>query len=144
MAEMLDLATILKRSTADSLVIIDELGRGTSTHDGYGIAFASIERLAVEIKPIVLFCTHFHELTQMEGEIEGCFNLHVDAHIDGEDITMLYEVLPGACEASYGVHCAKLAKFPSEVVAQAHALVEQFDLQTQSKERGGCGGGREV
>jgi DNA mismatch repair ATPase MutS len=130
MSEMLDMATILKKASPHSLVIIDELGRGTSTHDGYGIAYASLQRLATTTKCFTVFATHFHELTQMEDDIGGhvVVNKHVDARVDGKQITFLRNIVDGACKHSFGCHVARLAQFPEEIVSEA----EQFMADTHT------------
>ncbi|WP_129112650.1 DNA mismatch repair protein MutS [Halegenticoccus tardaugens] len=123
MREMSELTDILHGATEDSLVLLDEVGRGTSTADGLAIARATSEFLHDEIGAYALFATHYHELTDLAGERERVRNLHFAASGDGESVTFLHRVDEGASSSSYGVEVARMAGVPESVVGRSRELV---------------------
>lgn len=136
MAEMLEASNILATATEDSLVIIDELGRGTSTYDGYGLAWAIAERI-LDSKSLCMFATHFHEMTELASSVEGACNYHATAVASSGRITMKYEIVPGPSDRSFGVHVAELADFPDDVIAEARRLAQAYEsIDTQTDTRG--------
>ena len=127
MVEMTEAATILHRATPQSLVLIDEIGRGTSTFDGLALAWAIAHALAEKNRSIALFATHYFELTALPAEVDGCANLHFDAVEHAEGIVFLHKAEEGPANRSYGLQVAKLAGVPSSVVRRARDYLARLD-----------------
>jgi len=127
MREMSELTEILHDASEDSLVLLDEVGRGTSTADGLAIAQATTEFIHDELGATTLFATHYHGLTALADEREGVVNRHFAATREGEEITFLHRIAPGASSASYGIEVARMAGVPETVVDRARSVVESAD-----------------
>lgn len=136
MMEMSEVSYILKNATKQSLVILDEIGRGTSTFDGLSIAWAVMEHIAKKIKAKTLFATHYHELAVLEDELDGVKNYNTACKKRGDDITFLRKIIPGSADQSYGIEVALLAGVPSGVVKRAKEIlknVEQGEVKQVEK-----------
>ncbi len=129
MVEMMEVATILKNATKNSLVILDEIGRGTSTYDGLSIAWAVVEYMAnpKNIGCKTLFATHYHELTQLEEKIDGVKNYSIAVKEKGENIIFLRKIIPKGTDESYGIHVAKLAGVPQVVVNRSNEILKSLE-----------------
>lgn len=129
MVEMTEVANILHNATKNSLIILDEIGRGTSTFDGLSIAWSVVEHI-VDKKLIgakTLFATHYHELTELEGKLEGVQNYCIAVKEDGEDIVFLRKIVKGGADKSYGIQVAKLAGVPEQVLIRAREIADQLE-----------------
>jgi DNA mismatch repair protein MutS len=133
MIEMTELADILEHATADSLVLLDEVGRGTSTADGFAIARAITEYLHDEAGALTLFATHHHELTKTAAALPDATNLHFDATRAGETITFDHEIAAGPATASYGIEVARMAGVPDPVVGRSRELLETGGTDTTDR-----------
>jgi DNA mismatch repair protein MutS len=127
MVEMTETANILHNATENSLVLMDEIGRGTSTFDGLALAWACAQQLASEVKAFTLFATHYFELTQLPEQLSHCHNVHLDAIEQDEHIVFLHSVKPGPANKSYGLQVAALAGVPREVIKQAQHKLAQLE-----------------
>ncbi len=138
LVEMNETANILNNATSKSLIILDEIGRGTSTFDGLSIAWAVAEYILdkKKIGAKTMFATHYHELTELEGKYEGVKNYNVAIHEEGDRIVFLRKVVEGGTDDSYGIHVAKLAGLPQEVIQRAGqilAVLEEHDISVDNK-----------
>jgi DNA mismatch repair protein MutS len=137
MVEMTEAANILHNATPHSLILMDEIGRGTSTFDGLSLAWAIARHIATRLKSFTLFATHYFELTTLATEIEGCANVHLDATEHGDGIVFLHAVKDGPASRSYGLQVAQLAGVPREVIGHARQYLEALESQRDRAEGGG-------
>ena len=143
MVEMQELSNILHSATEDSLVILDEVGRGTATYDGISIAWAATEYLHNEIRAKTLFATHYHELTSLADLLERVENVHVAVDDAGDDVTFLRTIEEGPTDRSYGVHVAELAGVPDPVVSRADEVLARLRADEAIEARGSGGSSAE-
>ena len=136
MVEMSETANILRNATAQSLILLDEIGRGTSTFDGLSIAWAVVEHILdkKKIGAKTLFATHYHELSELEGRFEGVRNYCITVKERGEDVIFLRKIQPGGADKSYGVHVARLAGIPASAVARAHEIQARLEVSDINQE----------
>ena len=127
MVEMTETAAILHTATPRSLILLDEVGRGTSTYDGLAIAWAAIEYLHAHVQAKTLFATHYFELTELAEQLSGVKNYHVSVKEAGGSVVFLRKVQPGAADRSYGIEVAKLAGLPNEVVVRAREVLAEHE-----------------
>jgi len=127
MVEMTETAVILNTATARSLIVLDEIGRGTSTYDGLALAWAVVEHIHRNIRAKTLFATHYHELTELAGQLDGVRNLHVSVKEAGDQILFLRRVEPGAADRSYGIEVARLAALPMSVIQRAREILAHHE-----------------
>jgi DNA mismatch repair protein MutS len=129
MVEMTETANILNNATSDSLVLMDEMGRGTSTFDGLSLAYTIARYIATRVRACTLFATHYFELTALPAEIEGCANVHLDATEHGDSLVFLHAVKEGPASRSYGLQVAQLAGVPREIIAAARRTLQQLEAR---------------
>lgn len=133
MVEMTEVAQIMKSATAKSLLILDEIGRGTSTFDGMSIARSVLEYIAGTIGAKTLFATHYHELTEMEAEFPSIKNYNIACKKRGDDITFLRRIVPGGADDSYGIEVSKLAGVPDKIIRRARQILSQMEKEGEVK-----------
>jgi DNA mismatch repair protein MutS len=131
MVEMTETANILNNATAESLVLMDEVGRGTSTFDGLSLAWAAAHYIGERIGALTLFATHYFELTALAAELPGCANVHLDATSHGEQLVFLHAVKEGPANQSYGLQVAALAGVPGTVIARARSYLAELERHTR-------------
>jgi len=134
MVEMTEVANIVNNATERSLLVLDEVGRGTSTYDGVSIAWAVAEHLHGGVKARTLFATHYHELTDLANRLEGVRNYNVTVREWGDEVVFLHRIAPGGCDRSYGLHVARLAGVPDGVIERARLILDALQGKAQRRE----------
>ena len=129
MVEMTEAANILHNASPKSLILLDEIGRGTSTFDGLSLAWAMARDIATRVRAFTLFATHYFELTTLAAEVEGCANVHLDATEHGDSLVFLHAVKDGPANRSYGLQVAQLAGVPRGVIAEARRYLEHLETE---------------
>ncbi len=127
MVEMLEAKNAIVNATSKSLLLFDEIGRGTSTYDGMALAQAIIEYIHQNIGAHTLFSTHYHELTDLESKLENLVNVHVSAIEENDNVVFLHKIKEGAADKSYGIHVAKLAELPENLIKRANEILSQLE-----------------
>jgi DNA mismatch repair protein MutS len=135
MVEMSETANIVNHATPRSLVVLDEIGRGTSTFDGLAIARAVAEHMHDKVRARTLFATHFHEMTRLERNLSGCRNFRVAVRENLDEIVFLHRIVPGGADRSYGIYVARLAGLPPEVLQRAQALLRRMEGESRRRHR---------
>jgi DNA mismatch repair protein MutS len=133
MVEMTEAANILHNASAKSLILMDEIGRGTSTFDGLSLAWAIARHIGTQLSAFTLFATHYFELTSLAHEIDGCANVHLDATEHGDGVVFLHAVKDGPANRSYGLQVAQLAGVPHEVILQARHYLETLEAERDTR-----------
>jgi DNA mismatch repair protein MutS len=129
---MTEAATILNTATPNSFIVLDEIGRGTSTFDGLALAWAIVEHIHDRIKAKTLFATHYHELTSLADQLSGVGNLHVSVKEADDRILFIRKVEPGAADRSYGIEVARLAGLPLQVIERARSVLLHHEVRQHS------------
>ena len=134
MVEMMEANNAISNATSNSLILFDELGRGTATFDGMALAQAIIEYIHENIKAKTLFSTHYHELTDLEKNLKNLKNIHVSAYEENGNITFLHKIENGSVDKSYGIHVARLAKLPESLITRASAILSVYETLEQKRD----------
>ena len=135
MVEMKEANLAIEKATQNSLILFDELGRGTATYDGMALAQAILEYIHDKIKAKTLFSTHYHELTRLSGDLKNLKNVHVSAIEEEGKITFLHKVKSGAVDKSYGIHVASLAKLPNDLIKRAQEILNVYESGDNKKDK---------
>ena len=133
MVEMKEARNAIANATENSLILFDELGRGTATYDGMSLAQSILEYISENIKSFTLFSTHYHELTRLDKKYKNIKNVHVSAIENGNEITFLHKVKNGAVDKSYGIHVARLAKMPEKLLDRAEEILNEYETNAKKK-----------
>ena len=133
MVEMKEANNAISEATENSLILFDELGRGTATYDGMSLAQSILEYVHDKIKAKTLFSTHYHELTALSADLKRLRNVHVSAVLEEGKITFLHKVKMGAVDKSYGIHVAALAHLPNDVIERANEILEMYEAKSRKK-----------
>lgn len=133
MVEMLEANNALKNATSNSLILFDEIGRGTSTYDGMALAQAMLEYICNNIHAKTLFSTHYHELTMLDKIHENIMNVHVEVHEESDNVTFLYRVVAGKADKSYGINVARLADLPTALLTRAQSILDGYEDNKSTK-----------
>ena len=133
MVEMMEASRAIKNATSKSLILFDELGRGTATYDGMSIAEAILEYIHDEIGAKTMFSTHYHELTSLDQKFSNIKNVHVSALEENGNITFLHKVKDGSVDKSYGINVATLAGLPKEVIDRANIILKEYETKENKK-----------
>ena len=131
---MVEVANILNNATARSLVVLDEVGRGTTTFDGLALAWAIVEHLFEEVGARTLFATHYHQLTDLAARLDGVCNMNVAVREYDDEIVFLHKIVEGGTDRSYGIHVARLAGVPKELLERAKSILR--DLEEDAEDLG--------
>ena len=135
MVEMTEANNAISNATSNSLVLFDELGRGTATFDGMALAQAIIEYIHDKVKCKTLFSTHYHELTDLENNLKKLKNIHVSAHEENGNITFLHKIKNGSIDKSYGIHVAKLAHLPDSLIKRASSILSVYENKEKHRDK---------
>ena len=134
MVEMNEANNAISNATENSLILFDELGRGTATFDGMALAQSIIEYIHDKIKCKTFFSTHYHELTDLEDNLSNLHNIHVSAHEENGTVTFLHKIEDGSIDKSYGIHVAKLANLPDSVIKRADSILKVYENKEKKRD----------
>jgi DNA mismatch repair protein MutS len=134
MVEMKEANYAISEATENSLILFDELGRGTATYDGMSLAQSILEYIHDKIKAKTMFSTHYHELTDLENNLDNLKNIHVSAKEENGTVTFLHKIKEGSIDKSYGIHVAKLANLPNKVIERANTILNIYESKEKVRD----------